>query len=134
MSLKLYLLRHGQTGCSRQNVFCGASDPELTPEGLEMAQAFAATYRPTPWSAIYSSPMGRTQATAQALCDAVGVQMELRNGLKEINYGQWEGLSAETVSRDYHDDYLRSLCRSGLVSAHRRRTRCGHCLSRFASH
>lgn len=107
MSLKLYLLRHGQTGCSRQNVFCGASDPELTPEGLEMAQAFAAAYRSTSWSAIYSSPMGRTKATAQVLCDAVGMPMELRDGFKEINYGKWEGLSAETVSRDYHDDYLR---------------------------
>ena len=33
--------------------------------------------------------------------------MELRNGLKEIHYGQWEGQTVETVSRDYHDDHIR---------------------------
>ncbi|MBW4575311.1 MAG: histidine phosphatase family protein [Aphanothece sp. CMT-3BRIN-NPC111] len=107
MSLKLYFLRHGQTARSRENVFCGALDPELTPEGLEMAQAFAAAYRSTPWTAIFSSPMQRTIATAQPLRDALGMQMELRDGLKEISYGKWEGETVETVARDYHDDYIR---------------------------
>lgn len=107
LSLKLYLLRHGQTGCSRDNRFCGAIDPELTPEGLEMAQAFAATYRTLPWAAIYASPMKRTQATARFICEAVGMQVELREGLKEINYGKWEGNTPEMVDREYHDDYIR---------------------------
>jgi broad specificity phosphatase PhoE len=107
LSLKLYFLRHGQTGCSRSNAFCGSVDPELTPEGLEMAKAFAAAYHSTAWTAIFSSPMGRTVATAKPLCEAIGMQLELRDGLKEINYGQWEGKAPETVSRDYHDDYIR---------------------------
>ena len=107
MSLKLYFLRHGQTGCSRINAFCGSVDPELTPEGFEMAQAFAAAYHSTPWATIFSSPMGRTVATAKPLCEAIGMQLELRDGLKEINYGKWEGNTTETVSRDYHDDYIR---------------------------
>jgi len=107
VGLKLYILRHGQTGCSRENFFCGSIDPELTPEGLDMAKAFAVTYRSLPWSAIYCSPMGRTKATAQPLCDAIAMEMQLRDGLKEINYGKWEGLSPETVDRQYHDDYIR---------------------------
>ena len=42
MSLTLYLLRHGQTALSRDDVFCGSGlDPELTPEGLQMARAAA---------------------------------------------------------------------------------------------
>ena len=72
-----------------------------------MAKAFAATYHSTPWKAIYSSPMGRTQATAKPLCDALGMGMKLRDGLKEINYGKWEGKTPETVSQMYHDDYIR---------------------------
>jgi probable phosphoglycerate mutase len=32
--------------------------------------------------------------------------MELRDELKEINYGAWEGLGTELVRRDFHDDYL----------------------------
>jgi len=107
LSLKLYLLRHGQTGCSRENAFCGSIDSELTPEGLEMAQAFAKAYQSTPWKAIFCSPMGRTVATVKPLCETIGMKPELRDGLKEINYGKWEGKTPEVVSRDFHDDYIR---------------------------
>ncbi|AFZ20071.1 histidine phosphatase family protein [Allocoleopsis franciscana] len=106
MSLKLYLLRHGQTDCSRLNAFCGSSDPELTPEGVKMAEAFANAYRSTPWEAIFCSPMGRTQATAKPLCEAISLKPELREGLKEINYGEWEGKTPEAVSHEFHDDYI----------------------------
>ncbi len=72
-----------------------------------MASAFAAAYHSTPWTAMFSSPMRRTRATAKPLCEAVGMEMDLREGLKEINYGEWEGQSVETVSHKYHDDYIR---------------------------
>jgi probable phosphoglycerate mutase len=72
-----------------------------------MAKAFAVTYHSLPWSAIFCSPMRRTVATAKPLCEAVGIQMELRDGLKEINYGKWEGKTVETVDQEYHDDYIR---------------------------
>jgi hypothetical protein len=42
MSLKIYLLRHGETEYSQRGAYCGALDPELTPEGSQMAEAFAA--------------------------------------------------------------------------------------------
>lgn len=108
LSLKLYFLRHGQTPFSRDNAFCGAGlDPELTPDGTAMAAAFAAAYQATPWSAVFASPLRRTVATAQPLCAALGLTLELRDDLKEIHYGKWEGQSVETVSRDFHDDYIR---------------------------
>lgn len=109
MGLTLYFLRHGQTAFSRENAYCGSLDPELTPSGEEMAQAFATAYSSTSWSAIFCSPMQRTQATAKPLCEALGMQPQLRDGFKEIHYGKWEGQSVETVSRDYHDDYIRWL-------------------------
>lgn len=108
MTLTIYFLRHGQTTFSRDNVFCGSgSNPDLTEDGAAMAQAFAAAYAATPWAAIYASPLQRAVATAQPLAAAVGLQLELRDDLMEIGYGQWEGLSLETVSRNYRDDYLR---------------------------
>lgn len=110
MSLTLYFLRHGQTALSRDDAFCGSGlDPELTAEGSEMAQAFADAYRATSWSAIYSSPLQRTIQTARPLSDALGLKIEVRDDLKEIGYGKWEGQTKETVNRDYHDDYLRWL-------------------------
>jgi broad specificity phosphatase PhoE len=109
MSLSLYLLRHGETVYSRSGGFCGDIDPELTPEGTQMAQAFANTYRNVPWAAIYTSPMKRTIATVQPLCEAVGMQPQLRDGLKEIRYGQWENQTPEFVKQHYAQDYERWL-------------------------
>lgn len=107
MSLTLHFLRHGQTALSREDVFCGSGlDPELTAEGLEMAHAFAAASRSKPWTAIYSSSLRRGIATAQPLCEALGLEMQIRSDLNEIGYGKWEGLSKERVKRDYHDDYI----------------------------
>jgi broad specificity phosphatase PhoE len=110
VTLTLYLLRHGQTALSRDDVFCGSGlDPELTAEGLEMARSFAEAYRNTLWSAVYASPLQRTVMTARPLCEALSLKMEARDDLKEIGYGKWEGQTRETVNRDYHDDYLRWL-------------------------
>ena len=93
---------------SRDNVFCGAGlDPELTPEGNAMAEAFAAHYKSTSWAAVFASPLRRTIATAKPLCDALGLKAELRDDLKEIQYGRWEAQTTETVNRDFHDDYIR---------------------------
>lgn len=106
MPLNLYLLRHGETEYSQTGGFCGELDPELTPEGTAMAEAFAQKYQALPWQAIFASPMKRTIATAMPLCQAVGVNVQLRNGLKEINYGHWEGLTAEHVRENFTDDYM----------------------------
>ncbi len=107
MSLTLYLLRHGQTQCSRDNAFCGSVDAELTTDGIEMAQAFAVAYQSLDWQNIYASPMQRTIATAKPIAEKLGIELELREGLKEINYGKWEGKTVATVSSEYHDDYIR---------------------------
>lgn len=45
MSLKIYLLRHGETSYSQNGTYCGSIDPGLTVEGSQMAQAFANTYK-----------------------------------------------------------------------------------------
>ncbi len=116
MSLKLYFIRHGETTYSKTGGYCGILDPELTPEGLEMAKQFAQAYGSLNWTAAYVSPMKRTVATAKPLCDTVGLEMQLRDGLKEIYYGKWEGKTSETVNSNYHDDYVRWLTDPGWNS------------------
>ncbi|MCG5061084.1 MAG: histidine phosphatase family protein [Limnoraphis sp. WC205] len=113
MTLKLYFLRHGETVHSKTGGYCGELDPELTAEGEEMAQQFAEAYRDLPWTAAYVSPMKRTLATAKPLCDAISLKMELRDGIKELYYGKWEGERPETVNEKYHDDYVRWLTDPG---------------------
>jgi broad specificity phosphatase PhoE len=109
MVLNLYFLRHGETEASQTGGYCGTTDAELTPEGLAMAEAFAEKYRHIPWEAVYVSPMKRTIATAKPLCNAVGLEMQIRDGLREAAYGDWEGKSAEYVRQHFNDDYVRWL-------------------------
>ena len=107
MALTLYFLRHGQTALSREDVFCGSGlDPELTPEGREMAQAFVSAYHDADWRAVYSSSLLRSITTAQDLCDALGIDLQVRAELNEIGYGKWEGLTKEQVDREFHAEYV----------------------------
>lgn len=106
--LSLHFLRHGQTSFSRANAFCGSGlNPELTETGAAMAQAFADASRTKTWAAIYCSSLRRAIATADPLCRAIGMTAEVRDDLKEIGYGHWEGRTIEEVNREHHDDYIR---------------------------
>ena len=107
MTLNIFFLRHGETVASKTDDFCGTSDVELTAEGEIMAKDFAVAYSSVSWKAIFVSPMGRTIATAKPLCDLVNMEMQLRDGLKEIDFGKWEGKTPAEVNREYHDEYVR---------------------------
>lgn len=106
MSLTLYLLRHGETPYTHSGAFCGMVDPPLTQEGQKMAEGFATAYKSLTWEGIYVSPMKRTIATAKPLCEAVGVEMQLREGLKEMNFGTWEEKTPLWVKENHLNDYI----------------------------
>ena len=91
----------------------GTLDPDLTPEGYQMAEDFADAYKSLPWSAVFSSPLRRAVATAKPLCEAAGIRLQLKEGLREIAFGQWEGKTSEEVNREFHDTYVRWLTYPG---------------------
>lgn len=108
MSLTLYFLRHGQTVMTRDGILCGCGlDPDLTPDGVQMARGFGEAYRTFPFEAIFCSPLLRTRATAQPISEMRGLVPQVREDLKEICYGMWEGLGRGEVLQKYHDEYLR---------------------------
>lgn len=113
MSLIIYFLRHGETTASQIGGYCGTLDPGLTPEGVQMAEDFADTYKLLPWAAVFSSPLRQAVATAKPLCEAAGIRLQLKEGLREIAYGQWEGKTPEEVNRFFHDTYIRWLTDPG---------------------
>ncbi len=103
--LEISFLRHGQTEYSLANCFCGSIDPPLNETGVQMAEAFGAGWRGHGWDAIWCSPSLRTRQTAAPLASAVGLEVKVDDGLREIAYGEWEGLPhAEACSR-WPEDY-----------------------------
>ena len=107
MTISLYLLRHGETTASATGGFCGTSDPDLTPEGLQMAEDFGESYRSHPWQGVYVSPLRRARQTAGPLCQAAGLDMRVRPGLAEVDFGLWEGKSSDWARQEHAADYLR---------------------------
>ena len=103
--MNLYLVRHGQTEFSRENRFCGTSDPALTDAGHAMAEAFAKAHASIAWDAIYASPMLRARQTAEALTRLTGGTAIIEDGLKEIAYGEWEGRSVDEVKARWPEAY-----------------------------
>ncbi|RMF23318.1 MAG: histidine phosphatase family protein [Cyanobacteria bacterium J083] len=107
MALNLFFLRHGETVASKIDGFCGVSDVELTPAGAIMAEKFAQAYQSVPWQAIFCSPMRRAIATAKPLCELLGIEMQLRDGLREINFGEWEGKTPQEIEEKFYTAYMR---------------------------
>jgi probable phosphoglycerate mutase len=70
-----------------------------------MAEAFARAYASLKWDAIYTSPMLRTRQTAEPLSRLTGVQAIVEDGLKEIDYGEWEGLRQEDVKQRWPEAF-----------------------------
>ena len=56
-------------------------------------------------AAVYASPMRRTVETANILARAFGLAPQLRDGLREIHHGRWEGRTRAEVEAKFKDEY-----------------------------
>ncbi|KJY17010.1 MULTISPECIES: bifunctional RNase H/acid phosphatase [unclassified Streptomyces] len=101
------LLRHGETALTPQKRFSGSggSDPELSPAGRRQAAAVAEALaaRGTVQTVI-SSPLLRCRETAQAVADRLGLDATVEQGLREVDFGAWEGLTFAEVRERFPDD------------------------------
>ncbi|MFO7249864.1 MAG: bifunctional RNase H/acid phosphatase [Actinomycetes bacterium] len=101
----LLLLRHGETPLSVEKRFSGIGDPMLTPRGLAQAEAAAARLSREPYriDVIVSSPLKRALQTAEAVAAATGVQVVVDEGLRETDFGAWEGHTFAEIQRRWPD-------------------------------
>jgi len=91
------LLRHGQTVLSVQKRFSGVGDQPLTEVGLAQAASAAARLAGSGASAVVSSPVRRARQTAELVATALGVELALEPGLRETDFGDWEGYTFREV-------------------------------------
>ena len=103
--VRLLLVRHGATLLSAEDRFAGSTDVELSDEGRSQAGALAQRLRDETISAIYCSPMKRTQETASILARPHELDLLKDDGLREINHGRWEGLRRPEVEAAYPEEY-----------------------------
>jgi glucosyl-3-phosphoglycerate phosphatase len=89
--LRIVLWRHGQTDWNVENRYQGHSDIPLNQVGIYQANHAAKILAGMNPSRIIASDLIRTQQTAKALVDLVGVKLEIDPDLRETNGGNWEG-------------------------------------------
>jgi probable phosphoglycerate mutase len=94
-TVRLILARHGEAEGSREFRFNGSSDVPLTPRGVAQARLLADALYPLAPTAIYSSPLARARATAEAIAMRANLVVEIQPNLREQSYGSWERLTAD---------------------------------------
>lgn len=93
----LYITRHGETVWNTERRMQGWKDSELTEQGIQQTKLLAEKLKDVHFHAIYSSPLPRTLKTAEILKGERSISITIDEHFKEINLGEWEGLSRDEL-------------------------------------
>ena len=93
--MTIALIRHAETDMAGR--FCGHSDPVLNAAGERQVICIAEEVSQLGIERIYSSDLRRASQTAAAIAQRSGIAVNYLAGLREIHFGQWEGLAWEEV-------------------------------------
>ncbi|MFI9250268.1 histidine phosphatase family protein [Streptomyces sp. NPDC053069] len=101
--MRLLLVRHGETPSNVDHLLDTAvPGPGLTPLGEAQAAALPEALADEDIEAVYASPLLRTRLTAAPLAAAVGLEVLVRDGIREVSAGDLEMLPGESPEgREY---------------------------------
>jgi len=102
---RVYLLRHGEIESSRQGKYNGHSDVDLSPKGIKQFHDLACRLDKEPIRAVFSSDLIRSRMGAEIIGKKFGLDVQVRINLREKNFGQWEGLTPDEVSRKFPNEW-----------------------------
>lgn len=103
--MRLFLVRHGETKWNREEVFRGKIDVELNERGREQARLTARALSGLKLAAVYASPLSRALETARIIAEPHGLDVGILEGLNDLDYGNWQGLSHTEVRERYPELY-----------------------------
>src|ERR1041385_35852 len=101
---RVFMVRHGATVLSAEDRFAGATDVELSDEGREQTRRLAERLSHEKIVAVYASPLGRTVETAQILAAPHKLEVQPRDGFREINHGRWEQMTRREVEERFPEE------------------------------
>lgn len=101
---RVFMVRHGATILSDEDRFAGATDVPLSDAGREQTRRLAERLSDENITVVYASPLGRTVETAQILAAPHKVEVQTRDGLREINHGRWEQMTRREVEEKFPEE------------------------------
>ena len=103
---RLVLVRHGETEYNRDERWQGSgSDSPLTERGMEQARTAARSLAGVLFDALYASSLVRAVETAHVLAGALGLEVRVDDGLRELAHGSWEGKTMEEVLDSWPEEH-----------------------------
>ena len=105
MANTFYIVRHGQTNWNILGKTQGHGNSDLTPKGENQALELSKAIKEYPIDYIYSSDLGRAVQTAEIIGSTIGVDVIQTPSLREMGFGDWEGLLIEEIKKDYAKTY-----------------------------
>jgi alpha-ribazole phosphatase len=93
----LLFIRHAETDMA--GTFCGHLDPELNARGLLQLEELLRRIHMEDIGGVYTSDLRRALTTARAIAEAFAVECRVSSALREISFGQWEGLTWEQIEQ-----------------------------------
>ena len=94
-----HLLRHGEPSVFGR-INGRLPGVGLSAKGRAEIAAVAGRLAEEKIDAIYASPLQRTRETAEILADRLGLSVEYREDVIELDFGEWTGLTADEVRKD----------------------------------
>lgn len=104
--MEIYLVRHGESISA--GTYTGSIDVELSAGGRQQVRSLSIVFNQLVFDHCFCSPLGRCRETF-ALLD-VDSECSLVESLKEIDFGDWEGLSFDEIQSRYPDQLAKWTC------------------------
>ncbi len=106
MPKRVYLIRHGETEGTSAGRFLGSTDLPLNARGRRQVERLAESlppglFEPGAGTWCVASPLLRAQQTAEAVAGRRGLLLETDPDLREMDFGVWEGLTAEEIEQEF---------------------------------
>ncbi len=109
---KLLLVRHGDTIWSETGRNQGHTDIALSDKGLRQAERARQRLASLKIDAIYASDLQRAVATAQIIASQHEAEVTISSELREINFGELEGMNFQEIKQRYPQLDLKSVVRN----------------------
>jgi broad specificity phosphatase PhoE len=103
----IVLARHGETDWNAGLRWQGHADPPLNEEGRRQAHKLGARLAGEKLDAIYASDLARARETAEIVAGDIGLPVRALEALREIDVGEWSGLTTMEIERLYPEGVRR---------------------------
>jgi len=106
-STHLFLIRHGETDWNVEGRYQGQADPPLNDRGLRQAHELGDKLASVNLDLLYTSPLLRSEQTAQIISRKLAIPFYKDERLMEINQGKWQTRLRSEIEALYPDLFRR---------------------------